>query len=320
MSFNFAIMGPGDIAGKFVEAVGRVENCAITAVASKSQQRAAAFADRHGIAAAYGSYEKMLRSEKIDCVYLATIQSAHYELAKLCVQNNVPVLCEKAMFLTRAEAEEVFALARKKRVFMMEAMWSCFLPAVQQARQLVRDGAIGEVMFFDCSMGYYFDPETNKRLYDPSLGGGTAADLTVYNYELMEYFLGGEMQKFDCMSTWGPSGVDVANQVSVQYKNKLASLSSTCAASLDSKLVLAGSKGRIIIPQSHAAEELFLYGNDGKLVRHFKDEQTSNGFVYEIKEVIRCVSTGLVESETVPHRVTTNSAAVIETILKNKPA
>ena len=130
MSFNFAIMGAGSIAGKFVDAVRRVEGCEVVAVASKSMERAEIFARRFVIERYYDSYETMLQEGSIDCVYIATTPNFHYELAKLCLAYNVPVLCEKAMFMNRKEAEDIFAESKRKGVFVMEAMWSRFLPAV----------------------------------------------------------------------------------------------------------------------------------------------------------------------------------------------
>ena len=146
-NFRFAIMGAGNIANKFCDAVKRMGDCEVAAVASKSMERAQGFAEKNGIKAAYDSYEKMLAEEKPDCVYIAVTQDAHYALCMLCLDYKTPVLCEKAMFLNSAQAEEVLSRAEKEKVFVMEAMWSRFLPAIKMAKQWMDEGKIGTPSF-----------------------------------------------------------------------------------------------------------------------------------------------------------------------------
>lgn len=181
-AFRFAIMGAGNIAKKFYDAASSLENCCVAAVASKSMERAKAFADKYGIEKAYDSYEQMLIEEKPDCVYIATTCDSHYELSMLCLKYDTPVLCEKAMFLNSAEAREVFALAQEKKVFVMEAMWSRFLPAVNKAKEWLQAGRIGNPAYANIKIGFHAPEDPNNRYLSPKLGGGAAYDLTVYGY------------------------------------------------------------------------------------------------------------------------------------------
>ena len=132
-AFRFAILGAGSIAGKFCNAVSLTEGCCVCAVASKSMERARAFAERNGIPRHYDSYEALLTQEKPDCAYIAVTPNDHHRLTMLCIRHGVPVLCEKAMFQDSREAREAFAAAAERRVFVMEAMWSRYLPAVRRA-------------------------------------------------------------------------------------------------------------------------------------------------------------------------------------------
>lgn len=140
--FRFGIMGAGNIAGKFCDAVSRIPDCEVAAVSGKSEERAARFAQENGIPTSYGNYEQMLEKERLDCVYIATMPNTHFELCMLCLKHRVPVLCEKAMFQSEKQAQEAFGQARRDGIFMMEAMWSRFLPAVRQAKAWLEEGRI----------------------------------------------------------------------------------------------------------------------------------------------------------------------------------
>ena len=133
--FRFGILGAGGIAHKFCNAVGKVDDACVAAVASKDQKRAWRFAKRHGIEDFYSDYEHLLAREDIDAIYIATTHNFHYENIIACLKHNKPVLCEKSMVPTAAQAQEIFSLAKEKKLFVMEAMWSRFLPHINQARQ-----------------------------------------------------------------------------------------------------------------------------------------------------------------------------------------
>lgn len=132
--FRFVILGAGNIAGKFCEAVSLIEGAAVVAVASKSLTKAMNFAEKNGVVKAYGDYEEMLQMEKPDGAYIAVTPNDHHRLSMLCLKYGVPVLCEKAMFRNSREAREVFSLSERKGIFVMEALWSRFLPAVRKQK------------------------------------------------------------------------------------------------------------------------------------------------------------------------------------------
>ncbi len=323
MSFNFAIMGAGSIAGKFVDAVRRVEGCDVVAVASKSMERAENFAHRFEIERYYDSYETMLQEGGVDCVYIATTPNFHYELTELCLTYNVPVLCEKAMFMNRKEAEAIFAESKRKGVFVMEAMWSRFLPAVQKAKAWLEDGRIGEPSFINCIISYAFDPIKNSRNFDPVLGGGAAFDLTVYAYELTDYFWGPERARLSVNAGWAETGIDLWNHVNLSYgemSEKMASLYSGCTAMADERIEIAGSKGRIIVPYPHHGDRAYLIDTAQNIKEEFIDVQTENGFVYEIEEVVKCIREGKIESEIVPHELTLRCSELFDAIYAQKPS
>ncbi len=321
MSFNFAIMGAGSIAGKFVDAARRVEGCDVAAVASKSMERAENFARQFSIGRYYDSYETMLREGNIDCVYIATTPNFHYELAKLCLAYKIPVLCEKAMFMSQREAESIFNEAKQQGVFVMEAMWSRFLPALKKAKAWLEYGRIGESSFINCIISYAFDPIKNKRNFDPVLGGGAAFDLTVYAYELTDYFWGRERARLSVNAGWAETGIDLWNHVNLSYgemSEKMASLYSGCTAMADERIEIAGSKGRIIVPYPHHGDRAYLIDTAQNIKEEFIDVQTENGFVYEIEEVVKCIREGKIESEIVPHELTLRCSELFDAIYAQK--
>lgn len=313
-TFRFAIMGAGNIAEKFCDASSRVEDCEVVAVASKSEERAQRFAAKNGVPAAYGSYEEMLVKEKPDCVYIAVTPNDHYRLSMLCLEHGVPVLCEKAMFQTGAEAREVFALSKEKGIFVMEALWSRFLPSVRQAKRWLSEGRIGVPEFASCTIGFHAEEDPSNRYYNPKLGGGAAKDITVYAYEITTYLLEQELKNMTVAATWSDTGVDLTDHITLEFEHTLADLMTTFAMSVEESLTIYGKKGKIKLPTPHYTSEGFLYDEKGELVEHFVDQKTENGFVYEIEETIRCIREGLYESQVVPHSVTLSCAELFDRI------
>ena len=316
--FRFAIMGAGNIAVRFCGAVKRMECCEVAAVASKSMERAASFAGKYGIDRFYDSYEEMLLEEKPDCVYIATTPDSHYALAKLCMKHRTPVLCEKAMFMTSEQAKDVFAESEKNGVFAMEAMWSRFLPANITAKQWMQEGKIGMPNCISVTCGWAFDREKDRRNFAPELGGGAAFDLTVYNYELATWFFGTEILEKQIVTMWDAFGVDMFNQITLKYQDRLAVLLAGCESVVQEGIVLSGTKGRIVVPHAHYGAEVFLYDRSGSLVEHYMDTVTENGFIYEIAEVVECIRNGKTESETVPHKDTIACAELFDEIYKQQ--
>lgn len=311
--FRFVILGAGRIGRKFCQAVSLIQGCEVSAVASKSVERAAQFAEKNGVAGYYGSYEEALDREKPDCAYIAVTPNDHYRLTQMCIERGIPVLCEKAMFRNSREAEAAFEAADRKGIFVMEALWSRFLPAVRTAKQWVAEGRIGLPEISQCSIGFTAPEGRENRYFNPDLGGGAAKDITVYGYELTTYILNQKIRSMSVSATWGDTGVDLTNHISIDFEYTLADIITSFVTRMDEKMVIYG-KGKIVLPHPHFASECFLYNEMGELAEHFRDEETQNGFVYEIQEVIRCISEGKKESVVMPWRDTLDCARLFDKI------
>lgn len=314
LPFKFAVLGAGGVAGKFCNAVELVPNCMVAAVGSKSLHRGQAFAEKNNIPKAYGDYKTMLETEKPDCAYIATTTDSHYDLSMLCLELDIPVLCEKAMVMNSMQAKKIFDLAKQKNLFVMEAMWSRFLPPVQKAREWVKSGLIGNIGFIDAGLGFTAQCDSSNRYYSKALGGGACFDLLVYAFEIADYFTPSDIPDIKASVIWSGSGIDKTEQVTLQYPSMIASLKASFGCMMEERMVICGDKGRIIIPKPHVCSEAFLYDESQKCVQHFKDETTQQGFTYQIEETISCILSGKTQSDTVPHSLTLKCSEIFDRI------
>ena len=332
--FRFCVMGPGNIADRFVRSVRMLDEGAggfdpvlpggfparqdggvtVAAVASKSAQKASSFAASHGIAASYGSYEEMLVKERPDAVYISTVPASHAELAAMCLDHGVPVLCEKAMFTCGRDAEEILGRSERENVFVMEALWSRFLPANRTAKRWLDEGRIGRLISLEAAIGFAAPSDPESRYRSKSLGGGATTDILVYAYALADMMLPSRPEVRHVHAVFGETGVDVTDRVLLTAGGVTASLFASFDAPLEERLELIGTKGRIKLAHPHYADCAVLYGPDGREADRFGDAHESAGFVYEIAETIRCVRAGLTESPVVPHDLTRRCAALFDQV------
>lgn len=312
---RFGILGAGRIAAHFCNAVKLMEEAEVVAVASKSEDRARAFAQANGVPSYYNSYADLLSREDIDVVYIATSHNFHMELIRLSLNAGKHVLCEKAMVLTRADAEEAFALAKEKGLFLMEAMWTRFLPQIRKARQWIEEGRIGGIQAASCTVAFRAQQDPEGRLLNPALAGGALYDIGVYAIEPVAYLIGEPVT--DCVGFWRPhgvTGVDERVTAILRFPSCDAAIQSLISANAKEYIYITGDRGYVEIPFVSGGHTVRLYGENRELVEEFHDPW-ENGFVFEIEEVIRCVREGKLFSDTMPPEVTIECAGIYEKIL-----
>lgn len=314
--FRFAIMGAGKIAHEFCDAVRRCSECEVSAVASKSAERAAAFAAEEGISASFGDYAAMLDECRPDAVYIATTHNFHYENILLCLSKKIPVLCEKCMVRTQKEAAEIFAEAEKQGVFVMEAMWSRFLPHIQKAREWIREGRIGTVELANSVVAFRADYDPESRLFNPELAGGSLWDVGVYAIELLTWLLGENPAVVQTMVSRAPTGVDRAASVQMQFANCVGTAQCGLLTCTPEGITIGGTEGWIWIPHANTGREAQLFNRNRVLVEHFIEDYP-NGFTYEVEETVRCVREGLLQSPVVPWEDTLFCAGVFDQALSD---
>ena len=294
--FRWGILGTGRIAGTFAEALAVLPEVELVAVGSRTAGAAKAFAAKHKAARAHESYEALARDGDVDAIYVATPHPFHAEHAILCLKAGKAVLVEKPFAMNEREARGMVDVARKEKRFLMEAMWTHFLPAVERAVELVGKGAIGELLLVQADFGFCapFDPK--GRLFDPALGGGSLLDVGVYPVSLATRLLG-EPLRIQSSAVLGKTGVDEQAAMLLDYEGgRQALLSSSIRTETGHAAVLSGSAGRIRIEAPFWKSQR-LTVKDETLDLPFQ----GNGYPHQALEVARCLVEGRLESPRMSH-------------------
>lgn len=313
---RFGIMGAGGIAHHFARAVALTDCAQLVAAASKDPQRAAAFAEAHGIVGC--SYEELLKREDIDAVYIATTHNFHYENIRACLNAGKHVLCEKAIVMYEWQAREVFGLAREKGLFLMEAMWSRFLPHILAARKWVEEGRIGALQSVTGVIGFRCNGDPEHRILSEKLGGGAMYDIGVYVTELVSFLVGSpilEVKGF--VRRDSRTGVDNRVSFLLRFPEVDAALQCMITSNAKEYIILNGDRGFIEIPTANVGCESFLYDGERRLTEHFRQEHPQgNGFVYEIRAMAECIEKGHLTCPITPPEATIECARVFDTLLE----
>ncbi|HXB93986.1 MAG TPA: Gfo/Idh/MocA family oxidoreductase [Puia sp.] len=297
----WGIIGPGKIAHKFARALTLVEGARLGAVASRDAARSEAFAREHGADRSYDHYEQLAEDPGIDAVYVATPHGFHAEHSLLCLQQGKGVLCEKPMALSAREAGAMIEASRKYRAFLMEAMWTRFLPLVRETTTLVDSGQIGSVKYIRADFGFLAPFNGTSRLYDLRLGGGSLLDIGIYPLFLCLHLLGGP-DHIVAAGRLSPTGSDESCHAILQYRDGASAvISSTLACQTSLTAEVAGTEGMIRIPGPWYKNDRFEWNRTGGDVRQVQLEPMINGFEYQIGEVMRCMEQGVIESPSLPH-------------------
>lgn len=316
---RFGIMGAGRIAARFCDAVNNVDGAVVAAVASTSAERAEAFAKKCNVPTHYASYEAMLQNADIDAVYVATTHNFHKENILLALSYGKHVLCEKPMVLTRTDAEEVFREAAARRLFLMEAMWSCFLPAYQKAKEWAESGRIGTVHSAMGALGFQNKPDPNDRILNPALAGGGMYDIGVYAIEPLRYLI--DEPILDAWGVWRPhalTGVDERATFGYRTASCDVALQCTVSANVREFSLLNGSEGYIEFPCIISLKTVRLYDKSRRLVEEFH-APWDNGFEYQIEHMLQRIAAGECTSNVMTPQITIESAAVYDAVLRGIP-
>ncbi len=315
--YHFGIIGAGNIAHKFIEAVRMTKNADVTAVASKSLERARDWAEKEGLSRYYDSYETLLADPDIDIIYIATLSNAHYDNIKACLEAGKHVICEKPMTQTASQAQEMITLAREKQLFLMEGMWSRFLPKSLRVRRWIQEGRIGELHLMQANIGWKADKTYNKRLFYPELGGGSLYDIGIYPMELLPYYADQKITQMQFLKKDYSTGVDDIVSLNLQLERCIANIQCSFTTKMPEDAYLYGSDGYIHIPKIHFGNRARLYDLEDRLVEDFH-EGLDNGFYYEVCEVISCIEKGQTESSICPLNMTYDNAKLFDHVLRSR--
>ena len=295
-TLKFAILGCGHIATKMAAAVKTLENKGMGvecyAVASRSLLKAEDFAKEYGFKKSYGSYEELAADASIDLIYIATPHSHHHEFAKLCILHGQNILVEKAFTANAKLASEVISLAHDKGVFLSEAMWTRFLPALETIRGWIRDGRIGKVETVEAD--FSMNLSHIERLRNPSLAGGALLDLGIYSLTFADLFLGeretpdgktvrNEITSMDCKCVKFEMGVDASDWMNLTFKNgQKAYLKTSMVCPTHNEGVIYGAAGQIRVQNLNDMVKLELCDGSGNVVETVEPPRLCNCYEYEV--------------------------------------
>ncbi|MDQ0943920.1 Gfo/Idh/MocA family protein [Streptomyces sp. V1I1] len=299
---RWGVLATGGIAASFTAELQAMPDAEVVAVASRTEASAKAFADRFGIARAYGDWVSLAADEDVDVVYVATPHSAHRAAAGLCLEAGKAVLCEKAFTLNTREAEELVSLSRERELFLMEAMWMYCNPLVRRLTALVGDGAIGEVRTVQADFGLAGPFAPDHRLRDPALGGGALLDLGVYPVSFAQLLLG-EPDRIQADALLSPEGVDLNTGMLLGWSQSGATALLSCSVTAGTPVTasVTGTAGRIDLPQGFFFPDRFvLHREGGHEPEEFTAEGRRDSLRHEAAEVMRCLRAGETESPLVP--------------------
>jgi predicted dehydrogenase len=298
---RWGIIGTGGIASSFADDLRRLPDAELVAVGSRRQSTADEFAARYDVAQRHASYDALVNDPDVDVVYVATPHPGHYAAAMMAIEAGKAVLVEKAFTVNASEARALVDAARARGVFLMEAMWTRFLPHVRRVRSLVEAGALGDIRQVIADHGQWFERDASSRLFDPALGGGALLDLGVYPVSFASMILG-TPSRVTAVSDPAFTGVDATTSIVLQHPDGAhASLTTTLQVAGPNRAVIVGTHARVEIDRVFYAPTTFtLIGRNGSVEERWDEPHEGGGLRHEAAEVVRCVRAGLGESAVMP--------------------
>lgn len=294
---RWGILGTGGIAHKFATGLSVLDDALAVAVGSRTQAAADKFADEFNIPRRHASYEALANDPDVDAIYIATPHPFHKDNTILCLNAGKAVLVEKPFAINITEAQAMVDVARTKRVFLMEAMWTRFLPAIVRAHEFIASGAIGEVRMLNADFGFRTSVNPKGRLFDLALGGGALLDVGIYPLSLASALFG-PPRTIATAAHLGVTGADEQTAIVLSYdQGQLALLSSATRTNTVHEALIYGTDGYIRIPDWWHAQKLILNVN-GKPSETLDIPHLGNGYGHEAIEVAQCLRMGKLESAT----------------------
>jgi len=313
---NWGIIGAGIIAYKLADALKLNPNSQLFAVASKTPSRAKIFAEKNSVENAY-SYEEIVNSKEIDIIYVATTHNFHFDNAKLALEHGKHVLMEKPFTVNAKEAKELVNIARGNKLFLMEAIWTRFLPSVKLLKNKITNHEIGDVKQIEISFGWFVSTQYEKRLKDPKLAGGVTLDMGIYPISLVCYLLEELPIHIKSMTRFSDLGVDEISNYMFRFPSGcLTNICTSYNLRMKNEALIYGTEGFIQFPQFQTGERFTINKhhrtNDIEDKIEVFEKNHNNGFIYQVEEVVSCISEGKLESKIIPLNETVGIMEVMD--------
>ncbi|ARN79505.1 hypothetical protein BST97_14720 [Nonlabens spongiae] len=294
---RFGIIGLGKIAHKFAHDLAMVDGVELRAVGSRSLDKSSAFAKAYNVKHHHDSYEDCMKNEEVDVIYIATPHVFHHSLTIQCLEAGKAVICEKPMGMNSKQVQEMISLAREKNLFLMEGLWTRFIPGVKKALELINKGAIGKVKHVKADFGFYVNPQSEGRLTQKNLGGGSLLDIGLYPMYLCNLLLGKPDQIFAKAEI--VNGVDRRVNMIYKYGDASGTLYSSFEHKATVEAIIQGTDGILKMHEPfHHCSRLTLTDNHGE-AQEMNVPHQGEGYYHEIEEVRDCIHQGKVQSDKV---------------------
>lgn len=315
--FNWGIIAPGRIARKFAQGLQAIDDACLYAIASTSSQRAQQFIDDIGpVEKTYTRYQDLLSDPKVDAVYIANPHRYHFDSVALCLQAGKPVLCEKPLTVTAREAQTLFELAAEKKVFLMEGLWSRYLPAWVQAKRWIDQGRIGEITLMASTFGVQIPRVAEDRLLNLESAGGVQLDMGVYNVAMSQFIMQRDPESIVADGWIGPTGVDERSSALLNYAGPVSMYTCNFQVNTDNDFTIYGEKGLVRVAANFwesTGANLIL---DDGTYETFQHPFRASGFEYEAEAAMQSIREGKLEDDIMPWRHTLGNLRCMDEVLR----
>ncbi|MCY4061189.1 MAG: Gfo/Idh/MocA family oxidoreductase [Chloroflexi bacterium] len=297
---RWGLIGLGWISRKFAKGLAFVPDAEVYAVASRSQEKADAFGAEFGASKCYGSYEELANDPNVDVAYIGTPNNYHLSQTLLCLKAGKHVLCEKPFAVNAKEAKVMIECAREKNLFLMDAFWTRYFPAMYKLRELLAEKVIGDVMLVTADFGGRGPVVPEKRHFNPDLAGGAMLDVGSYCIQFASMIYGKPPTDIVSQVAIGETGVDELSVLVFKYSDyEMATLTSAIRLSTPHEARVIGTEGYIAIPNFWHPDELTVV-RSGQAPETLRFPYEGEGFQFEAIEVGQCIRAGLTESPVYP--------------------
>lgn len=296
---NVGIIGAGSIARALAYTMNNMDGINFYAVASRSFDRAESFAKEFSAQKAYGSYLELLADPCVDLVYIATPHSNHAEIAELALNYNKAVLCEKSFTMNSLQAEKIISLARKKSLFLTEALWTRYMPSRRIIDEVLESGMVGKVKALSANLSYNISRK--ERVIKAELAGGALLDVGIYALNFAVMHFGKDIERVESSAFMTDGGVDGMDSITIYYKDgRAAFLNAGIYARSDRKGIFYAEGGYIIVENINNPSKVSVYDLQDKLIKEIQMPGQITGYEYELLECEKCLSQGKTESNSMP--------------------
>lgn len=309
---RYGILSTSSIVERVLNAINMVKDSEVLAIASRDLFKAKDFAEKHHIKRYYGSYDTLLEDKDVDIVYIPLINTLHYEYAKKAILKKKHVILEKPFTLKGYEARELFDLAKKNQVFLMESMKTTFMPIIRTAKKLIEEGAIGDIKYVRFERGSINAFNEGHWMLDGKEGGGAFLGNGPYVLAIVYYLFGTIDQNAVFKVVENEKGADMLLSFLMKIKDIIINSTVTLNVEVNDEMVIYGEKGKIVVPNHWRPKKLFLYDRE-KLIDTYEDNNV-NEFIYEFTYIKKCIDKGMLVSNVITPKQTIEICELMERI------